>query len=220
MLDVSSNRSLALIAVVSIALASLAISLGCRDLWAPDEPRYAQIAKEMWESGEYFLPQLNGERYSSKPPGYFWLIILASLPSGEVNEVTARLPSVFLGIATLVALFLWVNKYQPDRPPMAVPLVLLTSQLFWWFGSRANIDVSFAFFIALACICFHHGYCRSGGRFSTYYVVAYLAVGTALIVKGPFGLLPVPVMITFLLVTGDRRGLSGLKLGLGFLLLL
>lgn len=50
--------------------------LGNRDLWAPDEPRYAQVAREMLENKNFILPHLNGEVYPDKPPLLFWLIDL------------------------------------------------------------------------------------------------------------------------------------------------
>ena len=46
--------------------------LGSRDLWNPDEPRYAEVAREMLASGEYLVPHLNGEVYTQKPPLQFW----------------------------------------------------------------------------------------------------------------------------------------------------
>ena len=48
-------------------------SLFLRDLWKPDEPRYAQVAREMSETGEWIVPHLNGETYAHKPPLVFWI---------------------------------------------------------------------------------------------------------------------------------------------------
>lgn len=77
-------------------------SLGTRDLWSPDEPRYALVAKEMIETGGFFLPHVNGEPYPDKPPLLFWTIALASLVTGGVGQPAAVLPSV---IAALLALW-------------------------------------------------------------------------------------------------------------------
>lgn len=80
-------------------------NLGKRDLWAPDEPRYAQVASEMWDSKDFILPHLNGEKYPDKPPLHFWLIILFSLPFGKVTELSARLPSALAGIGCVILLY-------------------------------------------------------------------------------------------------------------------
>ena len=217
-MKLDNNTKLELLFLTLLSLVILGFNPGGRDLWAPDEPRYAEIAREMWNGSGFFLPHLNGETYCDKPPGFFWLILLFSLPAGEVNMITPRLPSIFLGTATLVILFLWVKKYQRKIPPLAAPLILLTSYLFWWFGGRANIDISFTFFITAAALSFYHGYREYGGGFSPFYIPAYLALGAGLIIKGPFALFPLAVMIIFFLIRRDRTAILRLRIPLGIIL--
>ncbi|MCI0567784.1 MAG: glycosyltransferase family 39 protein, partial [Acidobacteria bacterium] len=71
------------------------------DLKEPNEPTSAQAAREMMEHGDWIVPTVNGEPYPDKPPLLFWAICAASLPFGDVNELTARLPSA-VAAATLV----------------------------------------------------------------------------------------------------------------------
>ena len=80
-------------------------NLGKRDLWEPDEPRYSQVSKEMWESKDFILPHLNGEKYPDKPPVLFWLIVVLSIPFGEITEFSARLPSALAGIGCVVIIY-------------------------------------------------------------------------------------------------------------------
>lgn len=49
-----------------------------RDVWGPDEVRYARIAHEMVQSGQWMLPHVNYEVYSDKPPMLFWLIAISA----------------------------------------------------------------------------------------------------------------------------------------------
>ena len=44
------------------------IGIGLRDPWPADEPRFAQVAKEMVETGQWFFPARAGEFYPDKPP--------------------------------------------------------------------------------------------------------------------------------------------------------
>jgi len=53
-----------------------------RDLWAPDEPRYAQVAREIFEGGDFLVMHLCGELYPDKPPLLFWLSGLFGWLSG------------------------------------------------------------------------------------------------------------------------------------------
>ena len=48
--------------------------LGRHDLWNPDEPRCAEIAREMVETANYLVPQLNGDPHTGDPPLHFWAI--------------------------------------------------------------------------------------------------------------------------------------------------
>ena len=56
-----------LIALCVVALFFI-LPIGGRPLMAPDETRYAEIAREMIESGNWVSPTLNGVRYFEKPP--------------------------------------------------------------------------------------------------------------------------------------------------------
>ena len=46
-------------------------------LLEPDEGRYAQIAREMLQRGEWIVPHLQGEPYLDKPPLFYWLVMLS-----------------------------------------------------------------------------------------------------------------------------------------------
>ena len=82
-----------------------------RDLWAPDEPDFAQCVKEMRLRGDWLLPYLNGVPYSEKPILYYWVMKASSLLMdaltgglGFTQGVAAwalRLPSVIAAVAFL-----------------------------------------------------------------------------------------------------------------------
>ena len=42
-------------------------------LLEPDEGRYAEIAREMLETGDFINPHLNYVKYFEKPPLFYWL---------------------------------------------------------------------------------------------------------------------------------------------------
>jgi len=48
------------------------VNLGQWDLWSPDEPRYAEVSREMVNGGDWILMHRNGELYTDKPPLFFW----------------------------------------------------------------------------------------------------------------------------------------------------
>jgi 4-amino-4-deoxy-L-arabinose transferase-like glycosyltransferase len=78
--------------LVLLGLAIFLPGIGSRDLWNPDEPRYAEVAREMRARGDWFVPHLNGRIYSEKPPLHFWAIAAASTLTGGVTRSRPDFP--------------------------------------------------------------------------------------------------------------------------------
>ena len=58
-------------------------------LLEPQEPRYAEIAREMHADGHVLVPVLNDEAYLDKPPLLYWLV-MASYSLCGVSDAAAR----------------------------------------------------------------------------------------------------------------------------------
>ncbi|HTH51235.1 MAG TPA: phospholipid carrier-dependent glycosyltransferase, partial [Pyrinomonadaceae bacterium] len=71
-------------------------------LVGPDEPRYAQVAREMMERGDWITPTLGGHTWFEKPVLLYWLEIVSYKIFG-VNEAAARLGPALFGLGTVVA---------------------------------------------------------------------------------------------------------------------
>lgn len=78
----------------------LAAGLGLREPWAPDEPRFALVAKDMVESGDWLIPRVGGVLYPDKPPLFFWLVAGFYALTGSIS-VAVLLPSLFAGLGVL-----------------------------------------------------------------------------------------------------------------------
>ena len=59
------------------------VGLEYRGLFMPDEGRYADIAREMLDSGDWVTPRLNGIKYFEKPPLQYWATAAAYEMFGE-----------------------------------------------------------------------------------------------------------------------------------------
>src|SRR5574341_642267 len=66
--------------------------LGSHDLWPPDEPRFALVAREMWERGDFSVLSRNNQLYTAKPPLFFGAFNAFGRLFGGVNGWPARLP--------------------------------------------------------------------------------------------------------------------------------
>ncbi|HEX73483.1 MAG TPA: glycosyltransferase family 39 protein [Candidatus Hydrogenedentes bacterium] len=156
------------------------------DLWPPDEPRFAEVAREMMESGDYLTPRVNGLPYEEKPPLLFWMIALVSAPIGEVNEWTARIPSVLSGLAVVLFTYALANSLFGAHVAIWSAIVLMTSFNFWWHARTARIDMLLAACMAAAM----YGFWRwEEERRKRWLAFLFLAIVAATYAKGPMGLL-------------------------------
>ncbi|BBO16409.1 glycosyltransferase [Candidatus Brocadia pituitae] len=189
---------------------------GKRDLWAPDEPRYAQVSKEMRDTGNFVVPHLNSAPYPDKPPLLFWLINLFSLSFGKITALSSRLPSAFAGIGCCLALFYFGKRlYRNTRIGLLSALILATSAKFLWMAHRAAFDVLLTFFVTMAIICFQKGYAgqKNKGR---YYTLFYTFMALGVLTKGPVGfILPFCVVLTYLALKKDARAFKDTRPWIG-----
>lgn len=189
--------------VLVFALVLFTWNLWGYDLWAPDEPYFGEGAREMVVDGEWLVPHVNGEVTTDKPPLFFWLIALFSLPFGFVSSLTARLPSV---LAALVALGLTMRLGRRLTGPKTAVLagaLLATTHMFWDKARTAQIDSLLCCLILVAVSAFEAF--RAGdwsGRKAG--LVFWSAAAFAVLAKGPVGLL-LPLGIAFSTLVADRR---------------
>jgi 4-amino-4-deoxy-L-arabinose transferase-like glycosyltransferase len=130
-------------------LLPLVLHAWLRDLWAPDEPRYAEVAREMVDRGQWFVMHRCGELYPDKPPLFFWCAGLCGMLFGWA-ELALRLPSLLAlaGLAWLTRRF--ALRFFSHREAELAPCLLLGFILVADIGGRAQIDPLFAFLCVLA----------------------------------------------------------------------
>ncbi len=94
-----------------LALAVFFFHLGSYGLWEPDEARYAEIAREMIDTGNFIVPHLNYVPYVEKPPLLYWTTSFAFHFLG-INEFAARVVPALSALAgamlTLVGVQLFI----------------------------------------------------------------------------------------------------------------
>jgi len=119
--------------VVLLILAVWAISyrLGATPLLDdPNEAEYAEVAREMVESGDWMTPRLNYALFLNKPPLTYWLIGLSTCAFG-VNEFAARVPSACAALIVLVLLVkLGTQLYDVETGVLAGFVLLATGGFF------------------------------------------------------------------------------------------
>ncbi|MGC2647288.1 MAG: glycosyltransferase family 39 protein, partial [Candidatus Sulfotelmatobacter sp.] len=85
--------------------------LGQFGLIGADEPRYAQVAREMLERRDFVTPVLGGQPWLEKPPLYYWQAMVAYTIFG-VSDWAARLPSAIDATLLVVAVYFFLRRFR------------------------------------------------------------------------------------------------------------
>jgi len=212
--------------LLGLCLVIYFVNLGQWDLWSPDEPRYAEVSREMVNRGDWVLMHRNGHLYTDKPPLFFWAIAISSFLWQGFSPFSARFPSALFGTLTVLLTFFIGKKLYSSRTGFLSGLVLATVFEFAYLSTRGNIDVTLTFFTTASLFCFlewywygrEEGVCpRSLKGLSIYGF--YISMGFATLAKGPVGfILPLLVSLIYLIIQKDWRGIRRMKLLPGMLL--
>jgi len=216
--------------IVLLLFCSLLFILGVGrwDLWNPDEPRYAQVAKEMVARGDWILMHVNGNTYVDKPPLFFWLIALSSFFWQGVTSFSVRFPSAFLSTLTVLLTFFLGKKLYGSRTGFLSALILATSFEFAYLSTRANIDATLTFITTASIFLFLQWYQHNkaegeGGKDKKSLSIYgfYIGMAFATLAKGPVGfILPLLVSLVYLLVQKDWKAMKRMRLLTGMALLI
>jgi 4-amino-4-deoxy-L-arabinose transferase-like glycosyltransferase len=213
-----SDRS-CLLLIVSAGLLLCGGGLAGRDLWDPDEPRTAVVTQGIVRSGEWAVLQQGGRPYLEKPPLYYWLAAIPSLPAGQVSELTVRLPSSLAAILTAVAVFALGRGLFGRRAGALSALVFLTTFDVVLESRWARPDMVLALCVTVAALAFREALEERQPRL--WMAGFFLSIGLAVLAKGPVGLLPIPAALVYL-AASRRLGFlrkAGLAWGLPLLVL-
>jgi len=190
--------------------------LGHEILRHPLEAKYALAAREMVRGGPWLFAHLFGEIYPDKPPLYFWATAgVAELRGGRLDEVSARLPAVAGGLASLVLTLLLGESLFGARAGLVSAAVLATSGLFFWYARQGHPDQFLIAGVTLAYLALWRSFGTPAGfRRTGWIALAYAAMGLAVMSKGLLGLvLPLIGVTLYLGVTGPMRAIPR-RLGL------
>jgi len=120
--------------------------LGSVPLFDWDENIFAESAREMLVTGNFYKIQSNYQPFEEKPPFFFWLQALSMILFGE-TAFAARFPNAIVGMITLVLIYLLGRKYFCNRFGIYWALAYMGSILPHFYFRTALIDPAFNLFI-------------------------------------------------------------------------
>lgn len=162
------------------------------------EPREGLVVQEIFLHGNWLFPLKKGDEIPSKPPLFHWLGALISLTSGQVNELTVRLPSALLATFGVLALYALGGRLFSYGIGFWGAVILATSPLYQTQAVSARVDMTLASFITLTLVVFYLIY-KGHLKGPIWTTLFYILLGVSVLAKGPVGvLLPILVIGVFL----------------------
>jgi 4-amino-4-deoxy-L-arabinose transferase-like glycosyltransferase len=176
--------------------------LGQFGLIGADEPRDAQVAREMLQRHDWITPVLGGRPWLEKPPLYYWQAIVAYRILG-VSDWAARLPSAIDATFLVLAVYFFLRRFQPGFE-LDGALMAASSGGIMGFARAASMDMALAaaFTIALLSWWTWHD---TGKRMYLASFYGLLALGT--LAKGP-----VAPFLAFLVIASYAAAVRELRL--------
>jgi 4-amino-4-deoxy-L-arabinose transferase-like glycosyltransferase len=166
-----------------------------------DEPRYAQVAREMLARHDWITPTLGSKPWLEKPALYYWQAMLAYKIFG-VSDWAARLPSAADATLMAAAIYLFLRRFgsgfQLDGALMAASASGVIG-----FARAASTDMPLAATFTIAMLAWYAWYESARRR---YLALAYIFLGLALLAKGPVApVFALVIVVLFAVAKGDYR---------------
>jgi len=166
-----------------------------------DEPRYAQVAREMLARHDWITPTLGAKPWLEKPPFYYWQAMLAYRIFG-VSDWTARLPSAFDAMSLVFAAYIFLRRF---RLGFHLDGALITAACAGPIGyaRAASMDMALAASFTIALLAWYAWHETSElGYLAIFY--GFLALG--MLAKGPVApFLAALVILVFAAVQRDLK---------------
>jgi len=187
-----SNRELFLLLLFGFLF--LGLGIGMRSPWPADEPRFAQIALEMIQSGDWMFPHRGGELYPDKPPVFVWMQAVFYLLTGSM-AFAFLLPSLLSALVVLALVYDLCRRFYGNEIARYGVLLLLCTIQFVMQAKKGQIDMTVCMWITLG----NYGLLRHflEGPDWRWYYAGWFAMGLGVITKG-VGFLPALLCLPYL----------------------
>lgn len=203
-------------------LAAWFAGLNLRPLGEPDEARYAEVAREMFASGNWLAPKLDGFNFFDKPALQYWASALLYNLFG-VHEWSARLWVALTGLLAVLAVG-WAGKRLYGARTGWIAAVVLGSTLLFVAGAHINtMDMGVAAFLTVAiCLSLVAQFDPAAARQRRLLnLLSWASIALAVLSKGLIGLvLPAITLAVFMLWEKDWSILRRMTMGWGFCVVL
>ncbi|WP_198116878.1 glycosyltransferase family 39 protein [Massilia rhizosphaerae] len=217
--DLHRNKTFTWTLLIAFAIVLLYV-LGARTLVPPDEGRYAEMAREMFASGDWITTRLNGIKYFEKPPLQTWMNALSFAVFG-LGDWQARLWTGLCGLFGVVLTGVAGTRVFGARVGFYAALVLGSS--FYWVAcsqiDSLDMGVSGMMTLALCALLIAQRDDAGEAERRNWMLACWAGMALSMLAKGLIGIvLPGGVLVVYTIFSRDWTIWKRLHLGKGLLL--
>jgi dolichol-phosphate mannosyltransferase len=184
-------------------------------LLEPEEPRFAEIPRQMLQDGNWLVPVLHGRPCLDRPPLPSWLVMTSYSLFG-VHDWAARLVPGLAGVCTVLLTYLWGRQAVGERAGLAGALVLGLSAAFVCRARLLTADGLLCLWVTAALAAAHTA--LAGGTLRRrWWLAAAAACGLGVLTGGAAALVLVAAPVLAYRALDPRAARVGLRDGLLFL---
>lgn len=145
-----------------------------------DEPRYAQVAREMLERRDWITPTLGGQPWLEKPPLYYWQAIVAYKVLG-ISDFAARLPSAFDATLLVLAIYFFLRRILPGSE-LDGTLIVASCAGMIGYARAASTDMPLAAAFGIGMLAW---WCWREQKKKIFLAAFFFFVALGMLAKGP-----------------------------------
>ncbi|HEY3598720.1 MAG TPA: glycosyltransferase family 39 protein [Paraburkholderia sp.] len=198
------NRTTMLLLLIALAVIWF-VPLGWRHLLPSDEGRYAEMAREMFVTGDWITPRYNGYKYFEKPPLQTWANALTFAWFG-IGEWQARLYTALAGFAGVLLVGYTGARVFNAATGVFAAIVLASSPYWNLMGHFNTLDMGLSFWMELtlcALLLAQRPNLRTG-EIRAWMWLCWASMALAVLSKGLVGvILPGAVLMLYTLIARD-----------------
>jgi 4-amino-4-deoxy-L-arabinose transferase-like glycosyltransferase len=177
--------------------------LGAFGLLGADEPRYAQVAREMLDRSDWVTPTLQGKPWLEKPALYYWQAMLSFRVTG-VTDQAARIPAVFDATLLIAIIYLFLRRFHRGSE-LDGALIAASCAGLIGFARAAATDMPLAACFTIALLGW---YAWHDARRNVYLAAFYIFLALGTLAKGPVApALSAVIIFIFVAIRRDWRAL-------------
>lgn len=171
---------LQLLVVLPVCVFLFFFGLGTFGLVGADEPRYAQIGREMLARHDWIVPTINGQPWLEKPVLLYWREMIAYRIFG-VHDWAARIPSAIFAAGLVIAILFFMRRFRQGSE-LDAALITASCAAVIGFGRGASTDMQLSAPFSAAMLAWWAWH-ESGRKLWLSFFYVLLAVGA--LAKGP-----------------------------------